>query len=183
MPSSTPAQTGPGRNSARCDAPTRIAWKRRVGRRLRWKNERRGAQIDRSINSTRTSLASASRATTGVGTGPSRGPARPVDSPDATRVRYFYWEHHEVECSIQARSASKGKRDASPKTRPRIPSLARRAWMEKATGRRRSCQLLDAPGSTNAHPAGPFAEPHRTSGKPLSWPPGAIPFASEFLQN
>ena len=38
--------------------------------------------------------------------------------------------HGRLKCSIQARSASKGKCDPSPRNQARIPSLARRAWME-----------------------------------------------------
>ena len=43
--------------------------------------------------------------------------------------------------SIQARSASKGKRDPSPRNQPRIPSLARRACMRGRPGRTRKASL------------------------------------------
>jgi hypothetical protein len=39
--------------------------------------------------------------------------------------------HERLKYAIQARSASKGNRDPTFRTQARIPSLARRAWMEK----------------------------------------------------
>ena len=76
--------------------------------------------------------------------GTKRWPVTANTTPCTSKLTVF---HERLKCSIQARSASKGKRDPSPRNQARIPSLARRAWMGQPTARSLSCQLLDAPRS------------------------------------
>jgi len=105
---------------------------------------------------------------------PSSSKRNPSSSKPAAQAREIAIYHREIRPGfprsrvglaweplfIQARSASKGNRDLSPRNQARIPSLARRACMEKATGLTRSCQLLDAARSTLSCLL-PHPHPHR----------------------